>query len=206
MGFLAGRWHERTRPVPPPPGAYLGEFSGPKPSGPRPPINRALLMSEISKFQPELEAFQEHVKEMDDQFDHDLTSILTAEQKGRHDEWIKRHSPDHRPARRGEPPFLTDDEIGQLLQKPVDSLVLAVVVPMRLDQLTQRLKLDDGQRERVRDLLRVRREKFLELIDSAPPPSLRLSRLAPVAQRLAPAAAGGPPVLPPGAADGASTR
>jgi len=30
----------------------------------------------------------------------------------------------------------------------------------------------------------VRREKFIELVDSAPPPSLMLSRLAPFAERL----------------------
>jgi hypothetical protein len=34
----------------------------------------------------------------------------------------------------------------------------------------------------------VRREKFIELVDNAPPPSLMLSRLAPVAQRLGPPA------------------
>jgi hypothetical protein len=55
---------------------------------------------------------------------------------------------------------------------------------MTLERMTNELKLDDTQREKVRDLLRVRREKFVELVDSAPPPSLMLSRLAPLAQRM----------------------
>lgn len=55
---------------------------------------------------------------------------------------------------------------------------------MTLEVMTNNLKLDDAQRDKVKDLLRVRREKFIELVDSVPPPSLMLSRLAPVAQRL----------------------
>jgi hypothetical protein len=189
-GFLAGWWHERTRPVPPPPGAFLGEF-GRKAGAPRPPINRELLISELAKFQPQVEAFKARMAEIDTQFDHDLTSLLTAEQKARRDDWLKRHPPEHHPQKpeSSSTKPLTDDEIADLLQRPVDSLVGVVVVPMRLDQLTQRWKLDDSQREQVRDLLRVRREKFLELVDSAPPPSLTLTRLAPVAQRLAAPAA-----------------
>jgi hypothetical protein len=50
--------------------------------------------------------------------------------------------------------------------------------------MTTELKLDDAQREKVRDFLRVRREKFIELADGSPPLSLMLSRLAPVVQRL----------------------
>jgi hypothetical protein len=55
---------------------------------------------------------------------------------------------------------------------------------MTLDRMATELNLDEAQRDKVRDLLRVRREKFIELVDSVPPPSLMLSRLAPMAQRL----------------------
>jgi hypothetical protein len=55
---------------------------------------------------------------------------------------------------------------------------------MTLERMSMDLKLDDAQRAKVKDFLRVRREKFIELVDSVPPPSLLLSRLAPVAQRL----------------------
>ena len=80
------------------------------------------------------------------------------------------------------------------MQRPFRTLAFFVVIPMTLEQMTTDLKLDDAQREKVRDFLRVRREKFIELVDSAPPPSLMLSRLAPLAQRLgAPAKPGGEP-------------
>ena len=39
--------------------------------------------------------------------------------------------------------------------------------------------------ERGGSALRCRREKFIALVDSTPPPSIILSRLAPVAQKLA---------------------
>ena len=56
---------------------------------------------------------------------------------------------------------------------------------MRLDSLTRDYQLDDTQREIVRALLKERREKVIALIDSSPPPSVSLIRLAPFVQRLA---------------------
>jgi hypothetical protein len=85
---------------------------------------------------------------------------------------------------RGDKP-LSDEQIEQLLQRPFRTLSFFIIVPMTLDRMSTELKLDEPQREKVRDFLRVRREKFIELVDSSPPPSLMLSRLAPIAQRLA---------------------
>ena len=79
---------------------------------------------------------------------------------------------------------LSDEQIDQLLQRPFRTLAYFVVIPMTMERMSKELKLDDIQREKVKDFLRVRREKFIELVDSVPPPSLLLSRLAPVAQRL----------------------
>jgi hypothetical protein len=50
--------------------------------------------------------------------------------------------------------------------------------------MTNDMKLDEAQSGKVKDLLHVRREKFMELVDSSPPLSMTLSRLAPLAQRL----------------------
>ena len=63
-------------------------------------------------------------------------------------------------------------------------LLAVVVVPQKLEWTANDLKLDDGQKEKMREILRVRRDKFLALVDSSPPPSLTLSRLAPLAQQL----------------------
>jgi hypothetical protein len=60
-----------------------------------------------------------------------------------------------------------------------------MVVGIRLDSLTQYYHLDDAQREKVRSLLKDRRDKVIALIDSSPAPSVSLLRLAPYVQRLA---------------------
>jgi hypothetical protein len=166
----------------------MGEFGARPGRVPRTgtPVNRAQLSEQIEKLRPAMETFTARITEIYGQFDRDIEPILTPEQR---DTYAKRFL-----ARRGfgPPPeivaddekTLTDDQIEQLMQRPFRTLAFFVVIPMTLERMTNELKLDDAQREKVRDLLRVRREKFIELVDSAPPPSLMLSRLAPLAQRL----------------------
>jgi hypothetical protein len=51
--------------------------------------------------------------------------------------------------------------------------------------LSREYKLDDNQKTRTNDLLKQRRTLVLTLIDSSPPPSVQLMRLAPYIQRIA---------------------
>jgi hypothetical protein len=60
-----------------------------------------------------------------------------------------------------------------------------VSVQWKFDDLNKDIKFDESQFEQVRQLLYQRRDRFLKLLDSVPSPSLSLSRLAPVVQRLA---------------------
>lgn len=186
-GFGAGLWAERHRPLPAPPGAFLGEFGAKPGTSPRaaPPVNRAQLLEQIEKLRPEMEAFRTRVTEIYAQFDRDIDPILTPGQREAYEKVFKAHRGF------GPPPDivtddkpLSDDQIGQLMQRPFRTLAYFVVIPMTLERMTKELKLDEAQREKVKDFLRVRREKFIELVDSVPPPSLTLSRLAPLAQRL----------------------
>ena len=80
---------------------------------------------------------------------------------------------------------LTDDEIDQLRQRSLFGVLWNVAPSMKQDSLVKDLKLTDAQRPKTHELLRQRREKFLAIVDSTPPPSIMLSRLAPSAQRLA---------------------
>jgi len=188
MGFVAGLWAERHRPFPPPPGPFLGEFGarpGPRPKMSPPPINRAQLQEQIDHLRPEMASFTTRVEEIYAEFDRDLETILSPEQKETYERRIRsRRSVGPPPEMMGDGRPLSDEQISDLLQRPMRTLAFFVVLPMTLERMNSELKLDDHQREKVKDLLRVRREKFLELVDSAPPPSLMLSRLAPFAQRL----------------------
>lgn len=184
VGFGAGTWAERHRPFPGPPAAFMSEF-GAKPSppapAPNPPVNRAQLLEQIEKIRPEIESFRARTDEIYAQFDRDMLTVLTPEQDAA---YLKKFRPQHAPGPQDDEKPLSDEEIERLLQRPLRTLAYFVVLPMTLDRMVTELKLDDSQRDKVRDFLRVRREKFIELVDSVPPPSLMLSRLAPVAQRL----------------------
>lgn len=195
-GLAAGLWAERHRPLPPPPGSLMGEFSGRSgPSGTKPhdhpahpPINRAELSEQLARLKPEIEAFAARISEIYSQFDRDMDTVLTPEQRIQYEKRFRAHR--NAPEIPSSGP-ISDEQIDQLEQRPFRTLAYFVVIPMTLERLTNDLKLDDLQRGKVRDLLRVRREKFIELMDTSPPPSLALSRLAPVAERLA-VPAGGP--------------
>jgi hypothetical protein len=187
-GFGAGMWVERHRPLPRPPGPFFGEFNPPRRDfGARAsaPVNRAQLREQIDAIRPQMEAFRERIVEIYGQFDRDMETVLTPGQKEVYETRFRsQHMYGPPPEMRGDKP-LSDEQIEQLLQRPFRTLSFFIIVPMTLDRMSTELKLDEPQREKVRDFLRVRREKFIELVDSSPPPSLMLSRLAPIAQRLA---------------------
>jgi hypothetical protein len=61
-----------------------------------------------------------------------------------------------------------------------------VTVTSRLERLTKEYELDAAQQSSTRSLLTLRRNKFIALLDGTPHPSVRLSQLAPMIERLAP--------------------
>jgi hypothetical protein len=195
-GFGAGLWAERHRPIPPPPDTFMGEFGPRVDRAPKPPaVNRAQLSEEIANLRPEMDNFRSRIADIYSQFDRDIEGILTPQQKAKYLERFKGRRNAPLPEVGTGDGTLSDQQIEALLQRPFRTLAFFVVVPMTLEHMANELKLDEAQREKVRDLLRVRREKFIELVDGAPPPSLELSRLAPLAQRI-----GAPTAVPSGAA------
>lgn len=191
-GYLAGVWTERHSCKVPPPPQLLGELSTAKtattPAAPKPaPVPKAAqLAAEIAKLRPEIEAFRERMREIDREMDQDIQGILRPDQKKVFEAMVKKYA-DLRAkedADLNQSTPLTAEEITRLQQKPLYKMLAIVVVPMRLEWNTRDLNLDDAQREQLREILRHRRDKFIALVDSSPPPSLTLSRLVSVAQRL----------------------
>jgi hypothetical protein len=187
IGFGAGVWEDRHRPFPRPPGPMLGEFSiGHGPPGHVPqPVNRAQLIEQIDAIRPQMEAFRARINEIYGEFDRDIDAVLSPDQRVTYEKRFRSQRAFGGPGApaEGDRP-LSDEQIEQLLQRPFRTLAFLVVLPMTLDRMSTELNLDETQRQKVKDLLRVRREKFIELVDSSPPFSLMLSRLAPIAQRL----------------------
>ena len=197
-GFAARTWTEEGPSVPPPPPALGSEFtrSASAPADARgarrgtsgQPLDRAKLVAEIEHYRSEIAAYKKRLEEIDAEFDRDLAPMLTADQR---EHFATRQKRDAERRAKGEAAFaadtapLSDERIFHLQQRPLYSMLGAVSLTMRFDSLTKDLKLDEAQQGKLRDLLRVRREKFIALVDSTPPPSIMLSRLAPVAQKLA---------------------
>lgn len=193
-GIVAGMWMERHRPLPPPPLPLGSEFihGAPGRGGPyawrNHPVNRAELIAQVQSLRPQLEAFQARMKAIDDEFDRGISQVLSPEERLHRAAKLKRHA-DESWSSKENGPALTDTQIISLLRdQPARTILWDVVIPFRLDYFTREYHLDDVQREKVRTLLKERRERVLELVDSSPPPSVMLGRLAPLIQRLAPPA------------------
>lgn len=82
-GFGSGVWAERHRPIPRPPGAFMGEFGAKQGGAARvaPPINRAQLLEQIDRLRPEMDSFRQRVMDIYAQFDRDMDTVLTPEQR-----------------------------------------------------------------------------------------------------------------------------
>lgn len=68
------------------------------------------------------------------------------------------------------------------------SIYWMITVTPFLDMLTKEYGLDAMQQSETRALLALRRNKFIALFDATPHPSIRLSRLAPLIERVTPPA------------------
>lgn len=198
-GFLARTWMDLASPVPPPPVALGSEFNrGPAPrtpeakgssrgSGRENAINRASLIADIEKARPQIEAYRKRLDALDAEYERELEAVLTPEQLekhlARHKRYAERRS--SREAREAaDTTPLSDEQIRRLQQIPLFNVLWSVSVASRFDRLHRDLKLDDAQQRRVRELLLARREKFLALVDSMPPPTITLSLLASRSQKL----------------------
>lgn len=152
-----------------------------------PAVNRAKLVSEIARYHSEIETYRQKLEQIDAEFVRELTPLLTAEQREHLAAQQKRYAERRAKgiaALAADTAPLSDEQIFRLQQRPLLSVLSEVALSMRFESLHRDLKLDGAQQVKVHELLHARRERFLALVDSTPPPSIILSRLAPVAQKL----------------------
>lgn len=194
-GFAARMWTESDRPVPPPPSGPWLELTGapsekkaPPQSAPK-PYNRAQLVAEIEKLRPQIDAFRARIDAIDAEYEQDFVKILNPEQRRVYDaklaDWQKRKAEHESKAAAQPPPPLSDEEIAKLRQRPFEYIYWKVSPVMKLEQVTRDYKLDTAQQARERELLAARRDKVIALLDTTPPPTIRMFSLAPMVERLA---------------------
>ena len=200
-GYGARVWIANDATVPPPPVAIGTEFThGPgsaaaatdpknakRPAPNSQPLDRPKLMGEIQRYSSNIKSYQARLDELDANFDRGLLPLITDEQRGCYatlqKRWAERRAKGEA-AIAAETAPLSDEQIFRLQQRPLYGVLGSVSVTMRFDQLKKELKLTADQEPKVRTLLRARREKFLDLVDATPPPSITLSQLARHAEKI----------------------
>jgi hypothetical protein len=190
-GVFAGMWIQRTQPVPPPPIGMLGEIrdvpispASQPPSAAAPSKNRKdmpQLKAEIDRLKPDIEAFKKKLDPLKQEFRTKLEAQLTPEQQEKLKALSERFSggggKDESKENPGKRPSPHRDGL--------DSLFPIVLVPTTLERLTAELQLTEAQRPVIHELLLERRQKFLQLVDANPPPSLQLGKIAPLVPQVA---------------------
>ena len=185
-GYAVRGWADRKHPVPPPPAVVAQEYGlrNAKGQDAKRRYDPAKLVVEIQKNLPQIEAFRAQVEDIEAGYERELLDVFNAEQREKYLANKKRAA--ERGAKKvasSEP--LTDEDIYRERESPLANAYFKVAITYRLEELTRVYKLDAPQQTSVRALLTLRRDKYLALYDTAPHPTVRLSRLAPLIERVA---------------------
>ena len=186
-GYGARAWTERGGPVPPPPAGLANEYAR-APSAPgakaAAQLDRAKLVAEIEKMRPQIVAYSAQVAEISTEFDREFALVLATPEQKEKFAGNQKKSAEHDAKKKADTTPLSDEDIQRERDRPLSSIYWMVTVTPRLESLTKDYALDAEQQAKVRALLALRRNKFTALLDSTPHPSIRLSRLAPLVERV----------------------
>jgi sulfur relay (sulfurtransferase) DsrC/TusE family protein len=123
------------------------------------------------------------MQEIDAEFDREFVLLLTPVQKEKYvasqKRWAERDA--KRLAKRD---LLSDEDLQREQERSLTWVYWKVTVTPRLEMLTKDYSLDANQQTTTRALLALRRNKFIALFDATPHVSIRLSRLAPLIERV----------------------
>jgi hypothetical protein len=189
--FLAGYFTrsltERDEPVPPPPAALARELAPAattKNSGKtRHEIDRAKVVTDIKKLRPQIDAYVTQVQDIEAEFDREFQALLNPKQHEKRVAYLKKRA-EQEAKRVAERTPLSDEALQRERERPLTDIYWMVTVTPRLERLIKEYELSDEQQAKTRALLSVRRNKYIALFEATPHPSLRLTRLAPIIERV----------------------
>ena len=186
-GYFTRALTARVEPVPPPPAALARELAptsshkGGNKSKHK--LDRSEVVADIQKLRPQIDAYIAHVQEIETEFDREFTAILNPKQREKRAAYLKRRA-EQEAKRIADREPLSDEAIARERERPLTDIYWMITVTPRLERLIKEYELDDQQQTRTRAALSVRRNKFIALFEATPHPSLRLSRLAPIIERV----------------------
>lgn len=190
-GYFARAWTDRREAVPPAPAALAKEYvrSDPKSADKKgdSQLDRAKLVAEIQKLRPHIDAYSTQLDEIQAEYDRELQHLFTPAQRDKYAANQKKRA-ERDAKRQADRSPLSDEDIQRAKDRPLTSIYWNVVVTPHLEWMTKEYALDANQQTQVRALLALRRNKFIALLDSTQHPSIRLSKLAPLIERMGPSA------------------
>jgi seryl-tRNA synthetase len=187
-GYFARVWTDRREAVPAAPAALAKEYvrTDPKSSAKTKSdsqLDRAKLVAEIKKLRPHIDAYSTQLDEIQAEFERELLHLLTVPQRDKFAANQKKKA-ERDAKRQADRTPLSDEDIQRAKDRPLTSIYWYVVVTPHLEWMTKEYVLDANQQTQVRALLALRRNKFIALVDATQHPSIRLSKLAPLIERM----------------------
>ena len=178
IGICAGLWVTRTPPIPAPPASVLEEVKdAPIGSDASATANIAATpgnQAALQKIRAEMDDFKTKVAAIKTSLRDQMDPLLTDSQRDFVKRWRERPAPAAPTARN--------------FYEGFDSVITIIMVPYSLERLDANIHFTPEQKAAVRQLLLERRAKFLALVDTTPPPSFYLIKLAPPEAQLPPPA------------------
>lgn len=185
-GFATHAWLDRDERIPAPPAAIAREMAAPKASATekaKKKVDRAKLVAEIQKLKPQIDAYTAQVQEIETEFGRELDSVLTPAQREKRAAYLKRREESDAKLFANKKP-LSDDDIVKAQDRPLTDIYWMVTVTPVLERITKEYGLDPAQQNAVRSQLVLRRNKYIALFDATPHPGVRMSKLAPLLERV----------------------
>jgi hypothetical protein len=185
-GFATHAWLDRDERIPAPPAALAREMANakaPTTEKAKKRVDRAKLVAEIQKLKPQIDAYTAQVQEIEAEFGRELEAILNPAQREKRIAYLKRREENDAKQFANKKP-LTDDDIAKAQERPLTDIYWMITVTPVLERITKEYGLDPAQQTTVRSMLVLRRNKFIALFDASPHPGVRMSRLAPLLERV----------------------
>lgn len=183
-GFGVRALIDRGDEVPPPPAALVSPVKAVSADKAK-KLDRAKLVAEIQKLRPQIDAYAAQVADINAEFDREFNAVLQPAQLEKRTAALKRATERDVKARAAATP-LSDDDITRTQDRALADVYWMITVTPMLERLTKDYTLDANQQGSTRALLVLRRNRFIALFDATPHPNLRLSKLAPLLERVMP--------------------
>lgn len=201
-GFGARAWTERTPELPPAPTHLGSEFTRSAVPAPDPQeaqkkdgksiaadraFDRSFAIASIQRLRTHIDTYQKRMDELDAEFERNFLPILTPEQRASFLARKKGNQKDQAQKKAeiaADTSPMTDEQYFYYQREPLFNVLWSCSINSRVARLQRDLKLEDSQLPKTRELVTIRRDQFLALVESVPAPSILYSGLANFTDRL----------------------